>query len=181
MLIQPSKSCLLIVDAQERLIPVVKSSQQIIENIGWLAGIAKELGIPTFATEQYPAGLGSMESSIASFVESNNIMSKRSFSCMNDPTCNEKINKARPSQIVLVGMEAHISVLQTAIQLKQQAREVYVVEDCVGSRNALDQELALQRLRQCGVYVVTREMVAFEWLQTSTHPKFRQISSDFLR
>ena len=78
-------------------------------------------------------------------------------------------------------MESHVCVLQSAMELKQQAREVFVVEDCVGSRTAADKAAALTRMRQCGIQVVTREMVAFEWLRKAGDDRFRNISREFLR
>ncbi|WP_372597144.1 isochorismatase family protein, partial [Amphritea sp.] len=108
-------------------------------------------------------------------------MEKLHFSCMSDPGCNEKINSIRPNQVVIVGMEAHVCVMQTAIQIKQQAREVYVVADAVSSRSPADKAMALERMRHCGIHIVTKEMVGFEWIQQSGTPEFKEFSTKFLR
>jgi len=181
MLIHPNKSCLLVIDIQEKLVPAIHNKEELIQNTLWLTQIANKISIPVLASEQYPQGIGPTLPEIAELIPKENFMEKVHFSCMSEPTCNEKINALRPNQVVIVGMEAHVCVLQTALQLKQQAREVYVVADCVSSRSEKDKELALERMRQAGIYVVTREMVAFEWMQKSGTDSFRDISKNFLR
>ncbi len=181
MLIHPNKSCLLIVDVQEKLVPAVESPETLLSNVTWLGQIAQEVDVPVLISEQYPEGLGHTVDELKGLVTSDNVMHKTFFSCMSEASCNQQINALRPNQVVVVGMEAHVCVLQTAIQLKQQAREVYVVADCVSSRNPADKAMALERLRQCGIFVVTKEMVAFEWLQRAGTVQFRQISRNYLR
>ena len=85
------------------------------------------------------------------------------------------------AQVVLVGIEAHVCVLQTALELAEEGQEVYVVADAVGSRRAVDRDVALARMRDEGVRIVTREMVVFEWLQEAGTPLFKDISKEFLR
>lgn len=181
MLIHPDKSCLLIVDIQEKLVPAVSQSEELISNTRWLTEIALKAEVPVLTSEQYPQGLGHTIPELAEIIPETGLMEKTFFSCMSEPTCNEKINSLRPNQVIVTGMEAHVCVLQTAIQLKQQAREVYVVADCVSSRNPEDKALALERMRQCGIYVVSKEMVAFEWLQKSGTDLFRDVSKNYLR
>lgn len=181
MLIHPNKSCLLIVDIQDKLVPAVDEHEKLVKNTRWLTEIALKLDVPVLTSEQYPQGLGHTIPEIAEVAPADGVMEKVHFSCMSEPACNEKINSLRPNQVVVVGMEAHVCVLQTAIQLKQQAREVYVVADCVSSRNPADKALALERMRQCGIYVVSKEMVAFEWMQKSGTEVFKDISKNYLR
>lgn len=181
MLIQPNKSCLLVVDLQEKLLPSIHDGDTVVKNTRWLAEIARHLKIPVLISEQYPQGLGGTVEALKDVLPADGFMEKTTFSCMSDPGCNEKINAIRPSQVVVVGTESHVCVLQTALQLKQQAREVYVVADCVASRNPEDKALSLERMRQAGIYVVSREMVAFEWLQTADTDNFRYISKNYLR
>ena len=181
MLIHPNKSCFLIVDIQEKLAPAVSDHETLVSNTCWLAEIAQTLNIPMLASEQYPQGLGHTLPQILSFIPPENVMEKQHFSCMSEPACNTAINAIRPNQVIIAGMEAHVCVLQTAIQLKQQAREVYVLEDCIASRNPADKHLAIERMRQCGIYVVSKEMVAFEWMQRAGTETFKMISQRFLR
>ena len=181
MLIHPDKSCLLVVDIQERLIPAIHEAEALVDNSRWLIEIANELDVPVLTTEQYPQGLGHTSEALKPLLKPENILEKSWFSCMSEPACNERINALRPDQVIVIGMEAHVCVMQTVIQLKQQAREVYVVEDCISSRNPADKAAALARMRQLGIHVVTREMVAFEWLQKAGTDTFRQISKQYLR
>ena len=106
---------------------------------------------------------------------------KLTFACSDDSACTEALQALRCEQVVIIGMEAHVCVLQTALGLKQQGREVFVVRDCIGSRNPDDKNAALERLRDNGVELVSREMVAFEWLRKAGDERFRQISREFLR
>jgi len=181
MLIHPDKSCLLIVDIQEKLAPAVSQSETIIDNTRWLTEIALKTDVPVLASEHYPQGIGYTLPEIRTLIPESGLMEKTFFSCMSEPSCNEKINALRPNQVIIAGMEAHVCVLQTAIQLKQQAREVYVVADCISSRSPDDKALALERMRQCGIFIVSKEMVAFEWLQKAGTDLFRDISKNYLR
>lgn len=181
MLIHPNKSCLLLVDVQEKLLPAIDGADTLLDNCCWLLDVANRLNIPVVASEQYPQGLGHTVDTLRSRLPQEQVFGKLAFSCAGDEPCNSAINTLKPNQIILAGIEAHVCVLQTAIELKQQAREVYVVEDCVGSRRAADKAAALARLRQAGVYIVTREMVAFEWMRKAGTDSFRQISREFLR
>ncbi|MGB0664080.1 MAG: isochorismatase family protein [Pontibacterium sp.] len=180
MLIQPNKSLLLVIDVQDKLLAAMPEPEALTDNIRWICQVAKQLGIPTLATEQYPEGLGGTQASIAEQLSPENILSKMAFSAMLEPGCHQRINQLRPSQVIIAGLEAHVCVLQTAIALKKEAREVYVLEDCIQSRNPNDKALAMARLRDAGVFIVSREMVAFEWLQTAKHPEFKAISKGFI-
>lgn len=181
MLIQSNMSCLLLVDIQDKLVPAIHNHEALVKNTRWITEIALKLDIPILTSEQYPQGLGHTVAELKEIIPEEGIMEKVHFSCVSEPACNQKINSIRPNQIIIAGMEAHVCVLQTAIQLKQQAREVYVLEDCVSSRNPADKALALDRMRHCGIHIVSREMVAFEWMQKSDTEQFREISKQYLR
>ena len=181
MLIYPNSSCLLVIDIQDKLVPAIHESETLIKNTRWLAEVARLADVPILTSEQYPQGLGHTVAELKEILPEDGFMEKQYFSCMADSNCNEKINSLRPNQVIIVGMEAHVCVLQTAIQLKQQAREVYVVADCVSSRNPADKELALERMRSCGIHIVTREMVGFEWIQRSGTAEFKEFSMNYLR
>ncbi|MDO6564163.1 hydrolase [Amphritea sp. 1_MG-2023] len=181
MLIYPNSSCLLVVDIQEKLAPAIDEGEAVIANVRWLAEVAKLASVPILTTEQYPKGLGPTVEQLRDVLPQEGFMEKMHFSCMAEPNCNEKINGLKPNQVIIVGMEAHVCVLQTAIQIKQQAREVYVVADAVSSRNPADKAMALERMRHCGIHIVTKEMVGFEWIQTSGTDQFREFSQNYLR
>ncbi|GGC03186.1 hydrolase [Marinobacterium zhoushanense] len=181
MLIHPDRSLLLLVDIQERLAPAIDDAQQLIDNCCWLTDVANRLHIPVIASEQYPQGLGPTFEVLRRRLPDEQIFSKQAFSCASEPECAAAIEQLKMGQIIIAGMETHVCVLQTALELKQQAREVFVVEDCVGSRTPANKAAGIERLRQNGVQIVTREMVAFEWLRKAGNDRFREISREFLR
>lgn len=181
MLINPEKSCLLVVDIQEKLAPAIFESEELIKNSKWLIEIATILNVPIMTTEQYPQGIGYTVEELKRLLPLDKTMEKTHFSCMAEPSCQKMINESGVEQIVIIGTESHVCVLQTAIQLKQEAFDVYVVEDCVSSRKPADKACALARMRGCGIHIVTREMVVFEWMQKAGTESFRHISKNYLR
>lgn len=181
MLIHADTSCLLVVDLQEKLMPALHKGKRLIRNSRWLIEIAHHLSVPVLVSEQYPKGLGHTVKALQPLLEQDQVLEKIHFSCVAESECRNRLNAGQYNQVVIIGAESHVCVMQTAIQLKQQAREVFVVEDCVSSRNPTDKTLALARMRQCGIHIVSREMVAFEWLRRADSDKFRYINRHYLR
>lgn len=181
MLIHAGRSCLLVIDIQERLIGVIQEGQQMVVNCGWLMQIAGTLNVPVLISEQYPQGLGRTISDLLALAPADAFMEKVHFSCVTEPAARERIDASGRDQLILVGTEAHVCVLQTALGLLEAGKEVYVVEDCVSSRHLRNKELAIERMRAEGVRVVSREMVAYEWLGVSGNDCFREINRKFLR
>lgn len=181
MLMRAETSCLLVVDLQERLMPAINLADQVVENSAWLIQIAQRLSVPVLASEQYPRGLGRTVTAIRELLLANTVVEKNHFSCAAELECMRRIDLLGRDQMVLVGVEAHVCVLQTALDLKMVGKEVYLVADGVSSRSSRDTELALERMRAEGVRIVSREMVAFEWLHQAGTDRFREISRDFLR
>ena len=180
MLIKADHSMLLLIDLQERLAPAIQDIDIVLRHNLWLLEIAQRLEIPVGATVQYPAGLGPTVSELGARLNPESIVEKIHFSAVADG-CLEQLPGFARRQVVLTGTEAHVCVLQTALGLRGLGKEVFVVAEAVGSRRAEDKELALARLRQEGCRIVSREMVAFEWLQKAGTDMFRQISREFLR
>ena len=181
MLIERNRSCLLVVDIQDRLLPAIHEGERVIENTAWLMRIAQDLGVPLLVSEQYPRGLGHTVPALRELVEDQHVVEKIHFSCAASPECQERLQGLDRSQVLLVGVEAHVCVLQTALGLVSQGNEVFVVADGVSSRRPSDAEAGLNRMRAAGAQVVTREMVAFEWLHRAGTDEFREISRRFLR
>lgn len=180
MLINASQSLLLLIDLQERLAPAIAEIDQVLEHNLWLCKVADKLSVPTLVTEQYPQGLGPTVSAIAAGIPPSRIVQKIHFSAVADG-CLGGLPDFSRSQIVLTGTEAHVCVLQTAIDLLALGKSVFVVAEAVGSRCPRDKTLALERMQQLGCQIVSREMVAFEWLHKAGTDTFRSISRDFLR
>lgn len=181
MLMRADTSCLLVVDLQERLMPAVAQADEIVANAIWLIRIAQRLKVPILASEQYPQGLGHTVAAIRELLPPDAFVEKIHFSCAAEINCMRRIDLLGRPQVVLLGAEAHVCVLQTALDLRLAGKSVYLVADAVSSRSPGDVELALTRMRTEGVRVVSREMVAFEWLHRAGTEPFREISREFLR
>ncbi len=181
MLMDVKRSCLLVIDVQERLLPAIHQGAEVVENTGWLMDVAAQLGVPTVVSEQYPRGLGHTVEDLANRASPEMMVEKIHFSCAASPACLEAFEATGREQFVLAGIEAHVCVLQTALGLVALGKEVYVVADAVSSRRQADASLGLSRMGRVGAHVVSREMVAFEWLQQAGTDTFRHISKNFLR
>lgn len=181
MLIQREQSALLLIDVQQRLLPAMSEPEQVVDNCAWLLRLAARLELPVLMSEQYPRGLGHTDPRLLELAPPGAVIEKLHFSCAAEPGCLERIDVLNRPQWVLAGIESHVCVLQTALGLHALGKEVYVVAEAVSSRRASDKQLALDRLRQAGVRIVSREMVGFEWLHKAGDDLFREISREFLR
>ena len=180
MLINAQQSTLLLIDLQERLAPAIHAVDAVLGHNRWLVDVAQRLSVPVIATVQYPAGLGPMVPELAARIPADSVVEKICFSAVADG-CLEGLPGFSRRQVVLTGTEAHVCVLQTALDLLARGKDVFVVAEAVGSRRPEDCALALERLRQEGCRIVSREMVAFEWLHRAGSEMFRQVSREFLR
>lgn len=180
MLIKADQSLLLMIDLQERLAPAIHEFTEVQRHNDWLLNIAQRLTVPVIATVQYPRGLGNMIPELARLIAPGHIVEKIHFSAVADGCLDTLSAMSRP-QVVLTGTETHVCVLQTALDLLEAGKEVYVVAEAVGSRRPQDRDMALARMRQEGCRIVSREMVAFEWLHRAGTEQFRAISREFLR
>ena len=180
MLIDAERSALLVVDLQTKLVPALADQEQVIANVEWLIRIAQRIGVPIAATEQYAKGLGPLVPKLRKLLPAGAIGAKSHFSAV-AAKCLATLPGLDRAQVVVVGAEAHVCVLQTSLELLEDGKEVYVVADAIAARHSLDRDLALTRMRGEGIRVVTREMVAFEWLTEAATPMFREINRDFFK
>ncbi|GAB4356324.1 MAG: hydrolase [Gammaproteobacteria bacterium] len=181
MLMHPRHSLLLLIDIQERLVPAIHEHERVVENSAWLLNLARELGIPVLVSEQYPRGLGATVPEIRAGLAESERFEKVHFSCVADQGCREAIAESGRDQVVVAGIEAHVCVTQSVLQLLESGRQVFVVADAVASRSPRDAEAGLQRMRQAGAQIVTREMVFFEWLQRAGTDEFKRLSKQYVR
>ncbi len=184
MLISAQRSTLLLIDVQERLFPVIHDAEQVLENSLWLTRLAQRLGVPAICTEQYPQGLGPTLPALRALLDDAAMVEKIYFSAVPEGGNEGGIFRTAGgdrAQFIVAGTEAHVCVQQTVLDLLDSGRRVFVVSEAVGSRRPADKELALQRMRQHGADIVSREMVAFEWLRQAGSELFRQVSREFLR
>lgn len=175
MLMTAERSLLVVVDAQERLLPAMSGADRVIKNMGLLLRAADELAVPVLASEQYPRGLGPTVPEIAALLPTPAI-AKTTFNCLDEPLFAAPFSACDRSVVILTGVEAHVCVLQTALQCKAAGRQAYVVADATASRVEASAERAYARLRDEGVRIVTAEMVVFEWLGRAGTPAFKKLS-----
>lgn len=181
MLLTADQSLLLLIDLQKKLAPAIHNNAEVEQHCRWLVEVARELAVPILATEQYPQGLGVTLQSLLSLLKSEEILEKIHFSAYREPHLQAALADSGRRQIVLCGTEAHVCVLQTALDLISAGYQVFVVAEACGSRRDSDKQLALRRLQQAGAVIVSREMVAFEWLQQAGTAQFRHVSKGWLR
>ncbi len=175
MLIDPQNSCLIVIDMQERLVPAMQAPAKTIKNAGTLMQAASRLLVPTLLTEQYPKGLGRTVPDLLKYQGNAPVLEKLHFSCMKDVTFAETFKSLGRKQAVIAGMEAHICVLQTGMDLMQQGYEIFIVTDATSSRTPESEKACLDRLSAAGAGIVTTEMVVFEWLGQAATPEFKEL------
>ena len=179
MLIDPSESTLLIVDIQEKLFSKIENSKSLLSVVERALLVFKVMGTPIVYSEQYPKGLGLTISSLRENLSDTKSVKieKTSFACFSKE---DKIIKAqdfiKSKQVIICGIETHICVLQTALDLIIQGYEVFVLNEGVGSRSKDDNFLAFQRLRKNNVSIVSIEMLVFELVRNSEHKHFKELS-----
>jgi nicotinamidase-related amidase len=176
MLIKAHASALMLIDMQEKLLPLVVDAPEIEKNCRWLLQIAQYLKIPIITTEQYPKGLGNTVIGLQEFSDAKNHHEKICFSA-----ATESLTALNRCQWILMGIETHVCVLQTAITLREQNKEVFVVDDCTSARFERDKKLALDRMKHHGIDIVSREMVVFEWLAKAGTAEFKHINENFIK
>jgi nicotinamidase-related amidase len=180
MRIKASESVVLIVDLQDRLLRAINERNAVLAEVTWLVEVAQTMDVPVLATEHCPRRIGLTDQELRSRLPMDCIIEKTHFSALAEGALLETAAAKRPQWIV-VGTEAHVCVQQTVLDLLGMGREVFVVEEAIGSRRPRDKELALGRMRQNGAEIVSREMVAFEWLENADHPLFREVLRRFIR
>ena len=174
MLLERAKSLLLLIDVQERLVPAMAHAEDVIANCGILLQAAGALDVPILASEQYPRGLGATVPALAALAPRR--LEKLEFSAYANTAIKDELTRADRRQVVLAGIEAHVCVLQTGLELVEAGFQVFVVADAVASRRPESREVALHRLARAGATLITAEMALFEWLRSASAPEFRTIS-----
>ncbi len=172
MVLTAEGAVLLLIDLQERLMPVIADHEAVVARAVRLAEAAMLLDVPVRATEQSPAGLGPTVPPLAGYPQA--VMAKTTFSAAADPGL-AALLPAGSGEIGVAGCEAHVCVLQTVLDLLAVGRRVAWVADATGSRDPADRTAAIDRARRHGAEIVTSEMVLFEWLRDARHPRFREV------
>jgi nicotinamidase-related amidase len=176
MLLSAERSLLLVIDVQERLAAAEHGIEAVVTNIRTLLTAASEMGVPVLASEQYPRGLGLTIPEVSSLLPSGCVVEKVHFSCLAEPGFLDRLDGLGRDQVVIVGIEAHVCVLQTALDLAARGRPCFVVRDASTSRNPANAALGFERMRANGCEIVSTEMVLFEWLHRAATPAFKALS-----
>jgi nicotinamidase-related amidase len=178
LLCEAHRSQLVVVDLQSKLgtaMPI-KVLNRVVQNTSLLLKAADLLGIPVLASEQYPQGLGPLEATVARYLPaSTKRFEKTCFSCAGADGFLTTLQENRRPQVIVMGMEAHVCVLQTAIDLRNQGLQVFVVEDAICSRKLENYQNALVRAYQAGITMSNAESVIFEWLRDAKHEHFKTL------
>ena len=177
------RSRLLIVDVQSKLVPAIHRADDIIRRIAFLQHAAQLLNVPVFVSEQYPRGLGPTIPELADHPSVETTFDKLRFSAA-EQFCDQTGIQAETApdahdgrdQVILAGIEAHVCVLQTALDLLARGYRVFVVTDATGSGHPADRETGLRRLENAGTILCSAESVAFEWCETAEADCFKTIS-----
>lgn len=180
LLCDENDSCLLVVDIQTRLTAAMpaKVLDRLKRNSSMLLKAANLLSIPVFVTQQYPKGLGPVEPDIAAILpDTHKLYEKTCFSCANADQFMSDLRSSGRNQVIMIGVEAHVCILQTGIDLHSSGFDVFVVLDAVCSRQRENYENAMQRLQHSGISVCNSESVMFEWLRDANHKQFKTVSS----
>ncbi|MEL5848721.1 MAG: isochorismatase family protein [Candidatus Igneacidithiobacillus chanchocoensis] len=170
------RSTVLAIDLQDKLLAMLGAErrQALLQTTTRLLDSARALDIPILLSSQYPQGLGALDPCLQRFGEA---IAKTEFSCYANPALRSTLRaQTERRQICLLGVEAHICVLQTALDLQAAGWEVAVVIDAVASRDPQQQTWGLERLRQAGVTLLSSESLFYEWIADAADPRFRQLA-----
>lgn len=168
--------CLLVVDVQGKLAELMHDKETLFKNIRILIQSAKILDIPILWCQQAPAALGPTVPEIAELLGGCEPVNKSSFSCCGCEELNNKLEELGRKQVLLCGIETHVCVYQTAVELIERDYEVDVIADAVSSRTQANKEIGLDRMAEEGARISSTEMALFEILRTADHPQFKQIA-----
>ena len=181
MRILPEETQAMVIDMQERILPAMAASEATRERVELLVKGLRILEIPTMLTQQYTKGLGSSVRSVyeaAGYetVGSEEFFDKGTFSCMKDAAIAAALKERGRKNVIVCGIESHVCVLQTCIDLKEAGYQPILVVDAISSRRESDKQVALLRAQQEGILLTTSESILFELTVDSKHPKFKEIS-----
>ena len=176
-LMSAGDTALVVIDVQEKLMPAINDVERVERSIRDLLDAASLLGVRVVATEQYPQGLGPTVTPVYERLGDVEPAEKKSFSCAACGELFEGLIQSGISKLLLCGVEAHVCVQQTALDLMGTGWKIFIAADAVGSRRPFDREIALRRLADSGATITTTESAIFEWCGGADHPQFKAVSS----
>jgi nicotinamidase-related amidase len=188
-LLDPRRSIVLVIDLQGRLMEMIERPALVVAATRRLLRLADIFEVPVVMTEQYPQGLGGTHPEVVADYEvlsaPRRLLRKTSFGCCGDPGFEPTLRELRPGiesmqrQIVVAGIEAHVCVMQTVLELLRQGSQVHLCWECVSGRGEEYRRHALERMVQAGAVLTNHESVGFEWARDKNHPGFKAMSTLF--
>jgi nicotinamidase-related amidase len=177
-LFDPETAGLLVIDIQEKLWPFIHDKEEVLSKTLAAIDVAGHLELPILATEQYVKGLGPTIPQVREALDrwdAYRPVEKTAFSCFGEPKFVEKFDQSAIDTLVVIGIEGHVCVMQTALEALDRGIDVFYMAEAIGSRNARHKKEAVHRVREAGALVGSVEMFAFEAMRSSTHPAFKQV------
>lgn len=185
-LLDVERSVVLVIDLQGKLMDQIHRPRLVVESTRRLLQMAELFRVPVLLTEQYPQGLGPTHADVRAAFDAlstrKRLLAKTSFGCCGDPAFDAALAELRPGvvaarrQIVVAGIEAHVCVMATVIELVRRGEQVYPCWECISGRGAEYRQQALERMGRAGARITNHESVAFEWARTKEHPAFKALS-----
>ena len=178
LLLRRDHSQLLVIDVQDKLINTIHKVEAMMDRARLVIAAARQFELPITISEQYPKGLGTTDAKLHEACGNvTPVFAKTAFSCLRDEAISAHLaTHQQRKHLVIVGMEAHVCVLQTALDAVVEGYSVFVVGDAVSSRSASDVEAAKHRMEKAGVTVISAEMAFFEWLERAGTPDFKALA-----
>lgn len=177
IMITPKETLLLLIDVQGRLAEAVFQHEEVAKNISKLIRACTILDVPVLVTEQYPKGLGHTIDALKELLPGNLPVEKKSFSCCGAPEFMKQLRLCRRNDILVVGMETHVCVYQTSVELLEFGYNVHLVTDGVSSRTAENKHIGIRCIEKAGASLTSTEMAVFELLRVAEGEKFKAISN----
>lgn len=172
-----NKTGLLVVDVQEKLFPLVENTCHVMHAIQQIIRGFQIMHLPIYVTEQYPKGLGNTVATLRGVLgENQTYLTKTAFSCLDDDSIKNLVSNLPIEQWVVIGIEAHVCILQTVKDLLMHKKQVVVPNDAISSRSIYDYSTAIAEMRDCGARISSAEIVLFELLRNSKAAEFKEIS-----
>jgi nicotinamidase-related amidase len=170
------KGCVLVVvDIQEKLLPAINDFLSVLDRSVKMVTAAKALEVPILFTQQYTRGLGQTHTALTSLMPEYSYLEKTTFNCFGAEGFSESLQRLEAKTLVIIGIEAHICVCQTALEALQRGYDVHVVADAVGSRTTTNRGIGLERIKQAGGVITGSELTIYEWVERSDSAGFKLI------
>ena len=168
-------SVLVVVDIQEKLLPAIHDHAAVLDRAVKMVTAAQALEVPILFTQQYTRGLGPNHPALTDLMPDYTFFEKTSFNCFGAAGFSARLAELQAKALVIIGIETHICVCQTALQALAQGLDVHIVADAVGSRAPTNKTIGLERIRQAGGVITATELTIYEWVERSDAPEFKLI------